>query len=502
MISDESGVTSSDMGELDVSFGIPDGLLIHVRWNHGDPASCSSASDASWGGLQLYVQKTLIWGEPFGSDHHRLEWDWVGFLRHLTVAWPRLTQKQDYPSVFNFERLQVPEHPGQFRACVERYWRENFVRSSNPHKHKEEEALFDFLHFHDLASGLPGTGVDSLVLLRQGDSLLVGSKNQKWLLDERQCMKTLEAFGNQIALRVQHIQDLRLQDLLERWRNRNQLAPKLKWELAANDDDCSMLKDALSSDGSLNETHWPSLAVAARMVGNTMSKEQKSHLLQRIRSLNVLTRGRNAKLEKLRKAIPQEILHLPTPRERGMELARWLRRKKGMKDHQSRVEPDAILSAWNVAVLNMTSKAVLDAVAVWGRGLQPTIFVNTKGVRASKDTGKRFTLAHEMAHLLTDTDRDGDVLGGREIPDRDMETQANAFAAEFILPENEVRIVLNKSGQSITCKMIEEVLNQLNERFGASHELASWKLMHTGLISKEFEEQCLHGNLNSINHPY
>ncbi|MBF0136620.1 MAG: hypothetical protein HQL65_10300 [Magnetococcales bacterium] len=194
----------------------------------------------------LYIKKTLIWGEIDGTDLHYLEWDWIGFLRHLSVAWPYLTCEQDYPAIFNFHREKMPTHPGQFQACVERHWREN---RNSPNQQQQEEALFDFLHLHDLSSGLPDTGIDSLVLLRQGKSLLIGSGHQNWLLNWQQCMDALAKFGDQIALRVEHIDDARLQDILTRWHNRDQIDPILKWQLAANDDDShAMINDALGTD--------------------------------------------------------------------------------------------------------------------------------------------------------------------------------------------------------------------------------------------------------------
>lgn len=203
----------------DLTLGSVDSLQILIKWEAANPSSCSNVSDASWGGLLLYVQKTLVWGEPNGSDFLRLECDWVSFLRHLTVAWPYLINQQDYPSYFQFDQKQIPSSPGLFRANVEKSWEDNIDKNL---KEQEEDAMFNFLHFHDLASGLPGTGVDPLVLLRQGNILLASSGYYNWRLDYNQCINTLAEFGDQIVLRVQHTQDARLKNILERWSNRDQ----------------------------------------------------------------------------------------------------------------------------------------------------------------------------------------------------------------------------------------------------------------------------------------
>lgn len=215
------------------------------------------------------------------------------------------------------------------------------------------------------------------------------------------------------------------------------------------------------------DSHWLGLAVAARMVGNTLDIKQKKHLFKCIISLDLLPKGSNVELKKLRKEISSSLLELPDPMMQGMALARWLRKKGDLVDRQGRVEPETILSArWHVDVVNIISSAPqLDAVAVWDNGLKPTIFVNCRGPRASQDAGRRFTLAHEMAHLLVDSDRDGDVQGGRELPDRDMETRANAFAAELILPEDRAHDLLKQHERSMERLLLVDILNQLTENF-------------------------------------
>jgi Zn-dependent peptidase ImmA (M78 family) len=57
-------------------------------------------------------------------------------------------------------------------------------------------------------------------------------------------------------------------------------------------------------------------------------------------------------------------------------------------------------------------------------GMPACIFVNA---RLPKDR-LRFTLAHEMAHLIM-----------HRMPNPDMETQANQFAGAFLMPEGEIR---------------------------------------------------------------
>ncbi len=66
----------------------------------------------------------------------------------------------------------------------------------------------------------------------------------------------------------------------------------------------------------------------------------------------------------------------------------------------------------------------IDAMARWVPGLPPVIFAN---LTAPTDR-LRFSLCHELGHLL---------LHG--LPDFEMELQADAFAAELLCPEREIR---------------------------------------------------------------
>ena len=66
----------------------------------------------------------------------------------------------------------------------------------------------------------------------------------------------------------------------------------------------------------------------------------------------------------------------------------------------------------------------IDAIARWVPGMPPLIFVNE---RTPKDRC-RFSLAHELGHLVMHHE-----------PNPDIEQQADEFAAEFLMPEQDIR---------------------------------------------------------------
>lgn len=70
--------------------------------------------------------------------------------------------------------------------------------------------------------------------------------------------------------------------------------------------------------------------------------------------------------------------------------------------------------------------ALIDAVSFRLPKIPPLIFMNV----AMPGDRYRFTLAHELAHM---------ILHNQPCTDEDMENQADEFASEFLLPEREVR---------------------------------------------------------------
>lgn len=65
----------------------------------------------------------------------------------------------------------------------------------------------------------------------------------------------------------------------------------------------------------------------------------------------------------------------------------------------------------------------IDAISRWVPGLPPLFFINT-GLSTDRE---RMSLCHELGHLFM-----------HDMPNEQMETEANQFAAEFLMPERDV----------------------------------------------------------------
>ena len=74
-------------------------------------------------------------------------------------------------------------------------------------------------------------------------------------------------------------------------------------------------------------------------------------------------------------------------------------------------------------------------VALAGEGFSPKIVINLAHVYNSNEEGKRFTIGHELCHILFDRTRARRIahVSGSWAP-RGIEKRANAFAAYLLMP--------------------------------------------------------------------
>ena len=105
--------------------------------------------------------------------------------------------------------------------------------------------------------------------------------------------------------------------------------------------------------------------------------------------------------------------------------------------------------------------SALDALSCWSNAHGPLILLNVgEGRRCSHEYGRRFTLGHEICHLLTDRAHAlglVEVLGGG-MPNF-VERRANAFAAELLLPRQLAASELRQSNDKMEYFFFIYVIN-------------------------------------------
>ena len=100
------------------------------------------------------------------------------------------------------------------------------------------------------------------------------------------------------------------------------------------------------------------------------------------------------------------------------------------------VDIEKVLDEWNIEVTQMPlSDDSIRGVAIAGPQHRPGVAWNSNNVMNNTPQGRRFTLAHELCHLLFDRDvgQRLAVASGPWAP-RDIEKRANAFAAMLLMP--------------------------------------------------------------------
>ncbi|MGW9205713.1 ImmA/IrrE family metallo-endopeptidase [Embleya sp. NPDC055664] len=101
---------------------------------------------------------------------------------------------------------------------------------------------------------------------------------------------------------------------------------------------------------------------------------------------------------------------------------------------------------------------------------------------------QRFTVAHELGHLLLHAGRPLILDTGTRVNLRDSvssmatdreEIEANRFAAALLAPE----VMVRREARKVRFSSADELVRRLSERFGMSTTAMNYRLMNLGIIS-------------------
>ena len=170
--------------------------------------------------------------------------------------------------------------------------------------------------------------------------------------------------------------------------------------------------------------------------------------------------------------------------EQGYEMAEITRRRLQLDETQLPVLGD-VLGNLGIAERKLAlSDSHIRAIALCGGQFAPTIAVNTNCPTNSTDPGYRFTLSHELCHLLFDREVGVPlaVASGPWAP-KEIEQRANAFAAMFLMPVSACRRAVDQYvGQNA---WTPEALRDIAQEFGTGRVATLKHLRNLRLIDAE-----------------
>lgn len=223
---------------------------------------------------------------------------------------------------------------------------------------------------------------------------------------------------------------------------------------------------------------------AALMFGSLAPEvtEQDVRTLARAMIGHYAPEGEPDEIRGLCRAEPIEESAAP-PWAQGYELAEEVHQHfNGDFERGDFVNMDDILAAFGVRreMLEL-SDAGVRGVSIAGPQHRPGILVNTRHVYNEDEAGHRFTLAHELCHLLFDRKKGHHiaVASGPWAP-RAIEQRANAFAAMLLMPVSVVRRAVEAFGPVTT----KEDVDGIAKRLRISRLAVLLHLMNLGFIDK------------------
>ncbi|MEO5339738.1 MAG: ImmA/IrrE family metallo-endopeptidase [Magnetococcus sp. MYC-9] len=425
---------------------------------------------SGYGRLSLSVNDREIWRDDRGDTKMGILEYWDSLLDHLARCWRYLRIEEPYPLRFN------PESPLGFLEDAMAELRKMGL-SENAFI-EEEVKIFAFSDRHNLAAGMQDLFLPPLFILREGNDMRIVTEMEDVRLPFGQVIGQLEALGSAIARSI-HPQSPRGCMILDAWEQRDHTLP-VRDALAVLIGVPPSLIDAIAANDDLSEafgyTVWDSPSprvVAARMTQHCLEPYEIRMVMDKLAKARLgQTSGVFARLRcgaSTRLASLAGELHY----RQGYELAKWLRSTLNVSAGQT-IEPGQWLQDWGVTVeFSEEFPDGIDAVAIW-QDDRAGVVIHRRGANTAVRRRERASLAHEIAHLLLDTDHalpSVEILGGR-MPVL-AEKRAKAFAAELLLPRSQVEESLS---DPLGSESIAQAIDRLTDQFNVSRQLTGHQM--------------------------
>lgn len=444
-----------------------------IQFKFNFPVTTKDKKSLAWGNCIVSVFGEDVWfTEDKNGNRSHVSWTWVDLLEFLGRSWANLLLEEIYPVDVN------PVNPRQLRHSLATRW-ENFVKDV---VHEEDEAIYNFESRHDFARGMKGIQLPSIFLLRQGKLAWLCTESYCKLISLDRILSVLEEVGDYLSSLLENSDNSRAKLACQTW---NCKTDRVQQSFIGYRSGLS--KDAIKQlqGQELPDIFWEiniadnyadsEILAAARMSSSVAGVDVQAKILAVLKSLG---KQKTTYLDSLSDEYKRGLaIDEGRPYEDGYRLARWLRNKLGVPSSSS-VNPRDILNKWNIAIKVIElNECRIDAIACWGSHHGPAIVLNAgSGSRAKYNHGERSTLAHEISHLLVDRGnalQAAEVLGG--LTPKYVEQKANAFAAEFLIPQESVKQYIQQNSN------IKSAVDAMVNHFDVSAQLIGWQIKNSGI---------------------
>ena len=453
------------------------GLSFEIDWEaHPHPSHAF---------LLLAVNGEAVWD----SADVGLAVDMGLLLDFMASHWDDIVLDESYPCGV------TPTWPSKLKQELEN-------RRANGMKLSQDQIDFHVQNFglrHNLGNILLGSGARPLWLIREGNLMVIDARDVQHRWSFTDVIRTLTSLGDAVVKRANakgwHRKGFA--DVVHKWSERDS-APSmanfgLRMGMSVEKTDYLVSRKVVPFPKSRAELArgLDEIKMAARMLSHFVSNADIEAVLKPLASIGKLS------TEKLDDLSVEALAFLGTPSElsgvqpavQGERLALWFRNRLGMNHPGEAVDPDKILADWGVELRDIELAPRIEAISVWGPKHGPCVLLNRNGVHAGagwhpllENGGARATLAHEICHLLVDRGRSlpvAEVLGG--MTPRVPEQRANAFAAEFLVPQQWAIGVYNNVENA------EAAVDTITRTYRVTRKLAAMQMInydmkHTGAL--------------------
>ena len=456
----------------------------------------------SWGSFALWVHDTNLCahveqGEPMAEVH----WYLLPIAEWLIDNWEPLFHEERLP----FEN----DSPTGTAALARTSYIPPFLELDE--QVRRAEVWQRWWRRHSLRASASGGLVPDVVIRRWGDhvELSTGEERQPGTPEHFLFDVPSRVWRVPVAAIADHLHEALgelLQELTKRCANSERLAQlRQRWSAlrggniprrltllagSASDESPDWLERVLMSldlDASLVEenvalTEQPKVLALFGSYAPQVSEDDVTALLGLAQRANSTEPAHVAKGLLAVTIDPADVLGLP-PGEQGSILGEEAY-SHVVDDGSHQVDIAGLLDSVGVSV---TSTSLTDrrvrAVSLLAEGAAPLIAVNENYERGKTPGVVRFTLAHELGHLLLDRQRSRElaIVSGPWAP-VDIEQRANAFAAAFLMPEVLVRRTLT---HLVAPPSDFAALSEMAQRLGVSVSSVADRMRNLGLLADE-----------------